>query len=110
MQELFDKFTDDEVELSMQRNYCPHCSGGSMCGNTGNNMKPDVDMKPDMGEEDMDLSCNQCVIDKIGLAQAYIPYQTDMSMMDGVSGLKAGTVFTQLNQPYQKGLDLKLFK
>jgi len=49
--------------------------------------------------------CNDCIIERTGLAEAYVPYQTDLELMDGAESLKLGTVFKMLVKPYERGLD-----
>lgn len=56
-----------------------------------------------------DMRCNQCVIDMIGYAQAYVPSQQDTSMLEPEQGLISGTIYSALNMPYVKGSALKRF-
>ena len=45
--------------------------------------------------------CNDCVIEHSGLAEAYVPYQTDFDIMSAEESLIAGTTFKSLNMPYE---------
>ena len=80
----------------------------------GTGTKPDnadnntyTDTKNDSTQNN--LSCNACVVNRIGYAQAYVPNQTDTAMYDAQNGLKNGTAYTALNMPYNRGTNLKLF-
>lgn len=55
------------------------------------------------------INCNECIIKKVGYAQAYVPYQMNTELFGVDESLVNGTVFTALNQPYVKGMDLELF-
>jgi len=46
------------------------------------------------------LECNDCVMEHVGLAQAYVPYQTDFTIFSQEESLACGTVFPQLVIPY----------
>lgn len=48
------------------------------------------------------IDCNTCVQESVGLAQAYVPFQTQLDLKDGQTALACGTVFAQLVQPYVK--------
>lgn len=65
----------------------------------GGNMIPGMSMG--------DSSCNQWVIDRVGLAQAYVPYQNTFNTMSEDKSLACGTIFSELVQPYKKGSGLK---
>lgn len=54
--------------------------------------------------------CNACVIDAIGLAQAYVPYQPDATTMGLEQSLVCGTAFPSLVKPYVSGMNLKIFQ
>lgn len=51
--------------------------------------------------------CNNCVVDNIGYAQAYVPYQETTRIMTQEKSLACGTVFTELVDPYVKGSSLR---
>lgn len=81
------------------------------CMNQQTQMMPDVlpcqKMPVDQPQPMMpDTSCNACVLDKIGLAQAYIPYQTTLNIMGEARSLACGTIFSDLVSPYRKGTGL----
>ncbi|MEA5084101.1 MAG: spore coat associated protein CotJA [Lachnospiraceae bacterium] len=46
------------------------------------------------------LDCNDCVMEHVGLAQAYVPYQTEFKTFSQEDGLACGTIFPQLVIPY----------
>ncbi len=46
------------------------------------------------------LDCNDCVMERTGLSEAYVPYQTDFELMDSEKSLMEGTVFKSLVMPY----------
>lgn len=46
--------------------------------------------------------CNSCVIQHVGMAQAYVPYQEDFSVMSLEQSLACGTAFPVLSMPYQR--------
>lgn len=54
-------------------------------------------------------SCNRCVIEKSGYAQAYIPYQEDTNIMKQDKSFYSGTAFSALVMPYEKNSALKRF-
>ena len=54
--------------------------------------------------------CNTCVIDAIGLAQAYVPYQPDAVTMAAEQSLVCGTAFPSLVKPYVAGANLRIFQ
>jgi hypothetical protein len=61
--------------------------------------------KCDMLQEELcfEISdCNDCVIENVGMAQAYIPFQTEFNPMEPCCSLMYGTVFPCLVQPYNK--------
>lgn len=53
------------------------------------------------------ISCNDCVLQAIGLAQAFVPFQPNAVTMDKEQSLVCGTAFPDLVQPYVKGSNLK---
>ena len=46
--------------------------------------------------------CNDCIIERTGFADAYVPYQTEFAVMSPEKSLVCGTVFASLVIPYQK--------
>lgn len=48
------------------------------------------------------LECNDCVMEHVGLAQAYVPYQTEFTTFSQEESLACGTVFPQLVMPYTR--------
>ncbi len=54
--------------------------------------------------------CNTCVLEAIGLAQAYVPYQPDGKTMGLEQSLVCGTAFPGLVKPYVSGMNLKRFQ
>ena len=53
--------------------------------------------------------CGACVIERLGLAQAYVPSQPYTSPMDQEQSLVCGTVFSELVMPYCAGWNLQRF-
>ncbi|WP_458397698.1 spore coat associated protein CotJA [Anaerotignum sp.] len=54
--------------------------------------------------------CSSCVMDRIGLAQAYIPSQPYSVPMEQEQSLVCGTVFSDLVMPYCSGWNLYRFR
>ena len=52
------------------------------------------------------VACNHCVMEKIGLAQAYVPSQPYTQSMEQEQSLVCGTTFTELVMPYCSGWNL----
>jgi|GEM_PF-2343800 len=46
--------------------------------------------------------CNDCIIERTGLADAYVPYQPEFDVMAPEKSLICGTVFQSLAMPYKK--------
>ena len=55
-------------------------------------------------------NCNTCVMQSIGLAQAYIPSQPYTTPMEQEQSLVCGTTFTELVMPYCSGWNLYRFR
>lgn len=79
-------------------------------------MMPGIHTKPTMptttnitGMEGVG-ECNQIIINAIGLAQAYVPVQPWETPMSEEQGLRCGTIFPGLVQPYVKGSSLRRAK
>ena len=66
------------------------------------NKPADSGMKQEITEETFYGLCNNCVMEKIGLAQAYVPFQRFSTLYSQEEALAAGTAFPELNMPYQK--------
>lgn len=60
---------------------------------------------PDTGMGD----CNACVMERIGLAQAFIPTQPFTQPMEQEQSLVCGTAFADLVMPYCSGWNLYRF-
>ena len=48
--------------------------------------------------------CNDCLLENIGLARAYVPFQCDIDVMTPDSSLVNGTAFARLVKPYKKDM------
>ena len=55
-------------------------------------------------------NCNTCVMERVGLAQAYIPAQPYTTPMEQEQSLICGTTFTELVMPYCSGWNLYRFR
>lgn len=53
--------------------------------------------------------CNDCIRQKVGLAQAYIPVQDYETQFAPEQGLVCGTAFPSLVMPYTQGMHLKQY-
>lgn len=53
--------------------------------------------------------CNACVMERIGLAQAMVPFQTYEAPMEEEQSLICGTAFADLVMPYCSGWNLYRF-
>ena len=53
--------------------------------------------------------CNACVIEQVGLAQAFVPAQPYQMPMEEEQSLVCGTVFSDLTMPYCSGWNLYRF-
>ena len=54
-------------------------------------------------------NCSYCVIERIGLAQAFVPAQPYTAPMDQEQSLICGTAFSELAMPYCAGWNLYRF-
>ena len=54
--------------------------------------------------------CSSCVMNRIGLAQAYIPSQPYTVPMEQEQSLVCGTAFSELVMPYCSGWNLYRFR
>lgn len=118
MKEMVTGFTVEDIAVQTASKGCS-CNG---CGTpqTGtqksmmkqNGMQQDVQssvLQPIMHQNGVQqgmyegmIECNTCVQESVGLAQAYVPFQTQLDLKDGQTALACGTVFAQLVQPYVK--------
>ena len=53
--------------------------------------------------------CSTCVMERIGLARAFIPTQPYQDLKDQEQSLVCGTVFSELSMPYCSGWNLYRF-
>ncbi len=102
-------------------NGCAAKQNGSMCQNNrmnqngcmqrnrsmqqNNNGVQPAALQPDtmMGD------CNACVMERIGLAQAFVPSQPFSQPMEQEQSLVCGTVFSDLVMPYCSGWNIYRF-
>ena len=63
-------------------------------------------IQPDLSLGD----CSSCVMNRIGLAQAYIPSQPYTVPMEQEQSLVCGTTFSELVMPYCSGWNLYRFR
>lgn len=54
--------------------------------------------------------CNACVIERVGLAQAMVPFQPYEAPMEQEQSLVCGTAFVDLAMPYCSGWNLYRFR
>lgn len=104
MREMCNDFIVDSTTISLSPTGERCCNNQSTC--TPNNQKP---TKPDNGSNTPDIpvmDCNRCVIERIGLAQAFVPFQPNANAMEPEQALVCGTAFPDLSMPYVKGSDL----
>lgn len=93
---------DDEIAICGSCCTCKPCMEAEkvMENTRGNCTKGATSMA------DFDNDCNACVINMIGLAQAYVPFQVELNKMSPSKSLILGTTFADLSQPYVKGTGL----
>ncbi|MCI1959742.1 MAG: spore coat associated protein CotJA [Clostridia bacterium] len=48
--------------------------------------------------------CNDCIIERVGFADAYVPYQTEFAVMCPEKSLVCGTAFAVLAMPYTRSV------
>ncbi len=75
-------------------------------GRCGCNVKREMTPSP---AAETDTSCRDHVYEKIGYAQAYVPYQEARRLFSGEDSLANGTAFPELAMPYVKGRNIKFF-
>ena len=54
--------------------------------------------------------CSSCVMERIGLAQAYVPSQPYNTLIEQEQSLVCGTTFSELIMPYCSGRNLYRFR
>ena len=54
--------------------------------------------------------CSNCVLERVGLAQAYVPSQPYTTPMEQEQSLVCGTTFSELVMPYCSGWNLYRFR
>ncbi len=54
-------------------------------------------------------NCNDCVLERVGLSQAYVPYQNYEALFAPEQSLVCGTAFPSLVMPYTQGMHLKQY-
>lgn len=68
-------------------------------------MPGSVDLRPNITSGgSMSVQCNTCVMNHVGLAQAYVPYQMELGLKDQETALACGTAFSQLVQPWVRSI------
>ncbi len=96
MKEMCNDFIAETTVSTIEaRRHC-HCPSntGSMTGVVG---------------DDTMMDCNTWLINKIGLAQAYVAPQPNAVTMSEEQSLVCGTAFADLVQPYVQGSNLTKF-
>lgn len=70
------------------------CAADKECKNPCANTVMDFCYEP--------AECNDCIIEHVGYAQAYVPYQEDITLLSPEEAVACGTVFPMLVQPYRR--------
>ena len=78
---------------------CDDSSRSTACGAMPAAVSPDTMMG----------DCNACVIERVGLARAFIPTQPWQMPMNEEQSLVCGTAFSDLAMPYCSGWNLYRF-
>ncbi|MEY8321678.1 spore coat associated protein CotJA [Lachnospiraceae bacterium 46-61] len=100
-------FVDDTVlamETTRNCRFCHNHATGSMTGSMTGGMTGNI--TGIIGEQ---KDCNDWLIDRIGLAQAYVAPQPNANTMSQEQSLICGTAFSDLVQPYIQGSNLVKF-
>lgn len=124
MKELFNEFHSEEDGMS-RNSSCKKCGNDKTKMNNQNpqwmqnqteatqwdmnqnTWKADNNCKcNDSWKGNMNNECNDCVLGLVGLAQAYVPFQTSFDVMSQEQSLACGTIFRELVQPFKKGSGL----
>lgn len=118
MKEMCNDFINDTVSVMETTRNCTchnHATGsmtgsmtGGMTGNITGGMTGSMtgNITGIIGEQ---KNCNDWLIDRIGLAQAYIAPQPNANTMSQEQSLICGTAFGDLVQPYIQGSNLVKF-
>ena len=88
----------------MCRNFV--CNG---CARQNGSMQQNGSVPAALQPDTMMGDCNACVIERIGLAQAFVPAQPFEQPMEQEQSLVCGTVFSDLAMPYCSGWNLYRF-
>lgn len=82
-------------------NHCPQANATmTQVTTTQTDMIPDPSI----------IDCSRCVLERIGLAQAYVPSQPYTTPMQQEQSLTCGTAFSELVMPYCSGWNLYRFR
>ncbi len=103
MKEMCNDFVNDTVSAMETTRNCRRCHNhatGSMTGSMTGGMTGIIGEQKD---------CNDWLIDRIGLAQAYVAPQPNADTMSQEQSLICGTAFGDLVQPYKQGSNLVKF-
>lgn len=79
---------------------CDSCNRCEACGVMPAAVTPDTMMG----------DCNACVIEQVGLAQAFVPSQPWQMPVSEEQSLVCGTAFADLTMPYCSGWNLYRFR
>jgi len=103
MKEMCSDFIPDMADMTPTGEQQVHCYPlVGMAGKNDNNsiiVGEEKKRLPARGSMD----CNTCVLEAIGLAQAFVPFQPDGVPMGLEQSLICGTAFEGLVKPYVKG-------
>ena len=81
------------------------------CQKVSTNATPAATTQAAVNQPDTSMrDCSSCVMNRIGLAQAYVPSQPYNSPMDQERSLICGTTFSELVMPYCSGWNLYRFR
>lgn len=86
-------------------NRCPQSVSNSPRAASTQSTNP-LPITPDTSMGD----CSTCVMERIGLAQAYVPSQPYTTPMEQEQSLVCGTTFSELVMPYCSGWNLYRFR
>ena len=87
-------------------NRCPAAQKNNMQRSGASMSASPAAVTPDTSMGD----CNTCVIERIGLAQAMVPFQPYQAPMEQEQSLVCGTAFADLAMPYCSGWNLYRFR
>ena len=68
-----------------------------------------TDMSETKNSSERDKNFNSCLCENVSYAQAYVPYEKIDKLYSKQEALDKGTAFPELNMPYTKGTNFKLF-